>query len=331
MSSPATDSSTKHTSGRPDAPFALVTGASTGIGHELAWCCARQGFDLLIVADELVMALKIGEAAEQLRATGVAVSALEADLATLAGVDKLLAATGGRPVDYLLANAGRGLGHAFLDQELPDIQRVIDTNITGTVALIHKIGREMRARGEGRILITGSIAGLMPGTFQAVYNGTKAFLDNFSYALRAELADTGVTVTCLMPGPTDTAFFERADMLDTKVGAQKKQPADEVARIGFEAMMRGDGDVVTGWSNKLRAAMAHLLPAEALAEQHKKMAAPGTAQKNPRPRRSDIPVASTMSSPPPATPTSSPVSPSTSAKLPPPISARDTAASDRPA
>jgi len=327
MSSPATDSNTKHVASRPDAPFALVTGASTGIGHELAWCCARQGFDLLIVADEP----RIGEAAEQLRATGVAVNALEADLATLAGVNKLLAATGGRPVDYLLANAGRGLGHAFLDQDLPDIQRVIDTNVTGTVALIHKVGREMRARGQGRILITGSIAGLMPGTFQAVYNGTKAFLDNFSYALRAELADTGVTVTCLMPGPTDTAFFERADMLDTKVGAQKKQPADEVARIGFEAMMRGDGDVVTGWSNKLRAAIAHLLPAGALAEQHKKMAAPGTAQRSPRPRRSADPVASSVSSPPPATPTPSPESPSTSVKLPPPVSARDTAASDRPA
>jgi len=307
MSSSASDTTTNQ-AGRPDAPFALVTGASTGIGHELAWCCARQGFDLLIVADEP----RIGEAAEQLRATGVKVSALEADLSTLAGVDQLLAATGDRPVDYLLANAGRGLGHAFLDQELPDIRRVIDTNITGTVALIHKIGREMRMRGQGRILITGSIAGLMPGTFQAVYNGTKAFLDNFSYALRAELADTGVTVTCLMPGPTDTAFFERADMLDTKVGAQKKQPADEVARVGFEAMMRGDGDVVTGWSNKLRAAMAHILPAEALAEQHKKMAAPGTAQKTPKPSRAAMPVASAAPPPPEA-----PTSPSAFASPPP--------------
>jgi len=301
MSSTVSDSHLKHATGRSGVPFALVTGASTGIGHELAWCCARQGLDLLIVADEP----RIGEAAEQLRATGVSVCALEADLATLAGVDQLMAATAGRPVDYLLANAGRGLGHAFLDQELPDIQRVIDTNITGTVALIHKIGRQMRARGQGRILITGSIAGLMPGTFQAVYNGTKAFLDNFSYAVRAELADSGVTVTCLMPGPTDTAFFERADMLDTKVGAQKKQPADEVARVGFEAMMRGDGDVVAGWSNKLWAAMAHILPAEALAEQHKKMAAPGTAQRSPKPGRAGAPVAS-LAPPSPPTAAASP-------------------------
>jgi len=224
----------------------------------------------------------------------------------------------------LCANAGHGLGKAFLDQTFEDISGVISTNVTGTVYLLHAVGRRMRDAGRGRILITGSIAGLMPGTFQAVYNGTKAFLDNFSYALRAELADTGVTVTCLMPGPTDTAFFERADMLDTKVGAQKKQPADEVARVGFEAMMRGDGDVVTGWSNKLRAAMAHILPAEALAEQHKKMAAPGTAQKSPKPSRAVAPVAS---------PTPSPMSAASSdgSWTAAPLSEPDKGASDRPA
>jgi short-subunit dehydrogenase len=137
----------------------------------------------------------------------------------------------------------------------------------------------MRERGSGRILITGSIAGFLPGTFQAVYNGTKALLDSFAFALRAELKDSGVTVTCLMPGATETDFFERADMLDTKVGTKKKQPADEVARIGFAAMMKGEGDVVTGWNNKLRAAIAHILPAGALAEMHRKEAGPGTAQR----------------------------------------------------
>jgi short-subunit dehydrogenase len=178
----------------------------------------------------------------------------------------------------LLANAGRGLGHAFLDQDFSQIRHVIDTNVTGTLYLIHKVGRDMRTRGNGRILITGSIAGLMPGTYQAVYNGTKAMLDSFSFALRAELKGSGVTVTCLMPGATDTEFFERADMLDTKVGTEKKQSAEEVAKIGFEAMMRGDGDVVAGWNNKLRAAISHVTPSEMLAEQHRKMAAPGTAK-----------------------------------------------------
>jgi len=257
-----------------NVPFAIVTGASSGIGYELAKCCAKGGFDLLIAADEP----SIQTAAQQLRQFGREVQAVEADLATLEGVQKLYAAAGGRPVDALLANAGRGLGKSFLDQSWDDIRRVIDTNVTGTLALIHQVGRDMVTRGQGRILITGSIAGFMPGTYQAVYNGTKALLDSFSFALRAELKDSGVTVTCLMPGATETEFFERADLMDTKVGTDKKQPADEVAKIGYDAMMKGEGDVVAGWSNKLRAAIAHITPSSVLAEQHRKMAAPGTAK-----------------------------------------------------
>lgn len=256
--------------------LAVVTGASTGIGFELAKQCAQNQFDLVIAADEPA----IHSAAAALRQLGVHVDAVEADLATLEGVDKLYAAIGGRAVAALLANAGRGLGRAFLDQDFADIQRVIDTNVTGTLYLLQKVGRDLRARGEGRILITGSIAGFMPGTFQAVYNGTKALLDSFSFALRAELKDSGVTVTCLMPGATETEFFERADMMDTKVGTDKKQSAAEVAKVGFDAMMRGDGDVVAGWKNKLQAAIAHVMPSDALAEQHRKMAAPGSANKS---------------------------------------------------
>ncbi len=254
-------------------PFAIVTGASTGIGFELAKCCAKNGFDLLIAADEPA----IHESAAHIRGSGASVDALQVDLATRQGVEQLVAAAKGRSVDALLANAGRGLGRAFLDQNFDEVTRVIDTNVTGTLYLIQLVGREMRARGAGRILITGSIAGFMPGTYQAVYNGTKALLDSFSFALRAELKGSGVTVTCLMPGATETDFFERADMLDTKVGTQKKQGADEVAKLGFEAMMRGDGDVVTGWANKLRAAIAQVMPAGVVAEQHRAMAEPGTA------------------------------------------------------
>ncbi len=256
-------------------PFAIVTGASSGIGFELAKKCAEHGFDLVIAADEPA----IDTAAAMIRSIGVSVEPVQADLASTAGVERLYAATRGRPVDALLANAGRGLGRAFLDQDFADIQRVIDTNVTGTLYLIQKVGRDMRSRGAGRILITGSIAGFMPGTYQAVYNGTKALLDSFSFALRAELKETGITVTCLMPGATETEFFERADMLDTKVGTDKKQPASEVAQIGFDAMMRGDGDVVAGWKNKLQVAISHLMPSGALAEQHRKMAEPGTATK----------------------------------------------------
>jgi short-subunit dehydrogenase len=156
---------------------------------------------------------------------------------------------------------------------------VIDTNIVGTLSLIHKIGHDMRARNSGRILITGSIAGFIPGSFQAVYNGSKAFIDSFSFALRNELKDTEVTVTCLMPGPTETEFFDRADMMDTKVGTSKKDDPADVAKVGFEAMMKGEGDVVAGWKNKLQSTVANILPSEMLAEQHRGMAAPGTAKR----------------------------------------------------
>ena len=256
-------------------PLAVVTGASSGIGRALAIEAARRGFDLVVAADT-----PLHETCAEVTSLGVQVEAVEDDLATKDGVDRLCNAIGERPVSALLANAGHGLGRAFLDQDFTDINHVIDTNITGTVYLAHRVGRQMRATGEGRILFTGSIAGFMPGTFQAVYNGTKAFIDSFALALRNELKDTGVTVTCLMPGVTDTNFFERADMLDTKVGAQddKADPA-EVARIGFDAMMLGEADVVAGMKNKLQVLMSAITPAAVLAEQHRKMAEPGSATK----------------------------------------------------
>lgn len=256
-------------------PFAIVTGASTGIGLELARRCAKEGYDLLIAADEP----GIEQAATSLRGSGAEVEAVQADLATTEGVDRLYAAVRGRAVDALLANAGRGLGHAFFDQEFAKVRRVIDTNITGTVYLIHKIGNDMRRRNAGRILITGSIAGFMPGSFQAVYNGTKAFLNSFSFALREELKDTDVTVTCLMPGATETEFFRRAEMMDTKIGTEEKDDAAEVANNGFDAMIKGKGDVVSGLRNKVQSAVANVTPAGVLAGQHRKKAEPGTAKK----------------------------------------------------
>jgi uncharacterized protein len=255
--------------------LAVVTGASSGIGLELAKLCAENGFDLVVAADT-----PLEEAVQTFRGLGAQVDSVEADLATTEGVDKLVAAIKGRPVDALLANAGHGLGRAFLEQDFEEVRHVIDTNITGTVYLIQKIGREMRSRGQGRILITGSIAGFLPGSFQAIYNGTKAFVDSFSFALRNELKDSGVTVTCLMPGATETEFFERADMLDTKVGTQEKDDPAKVARDGFDAMLAGEGDVVSGWQNKLQTTLANVTPAGMLAEQHRKMAEPGTAEES---------------------------------------------------
>jgi len=258
----------------PASKFAVVTGSSTGIGLELARCCAEDGFDLVIVANEAA----IETAAAELRSLGGSVEAVQADLSTIEGVDKLCAAIGDRSIDALLANAGVGLGNAFLDQEFGRIRRVVDTNITGTLYLIHRAGNEMLRRNSGRILITGSIAGFTPGSFQAVYNGTKAFLDSFSFALREELRDSGVTVTCLMPGATETEFFRRADMMDTKVGTDKKDDAREVARAGFHAMLRGESDIVTGMRNKIQTTAASVTPNEVLARQHRKMAEPGTAK-----------------------------------------------------
>ncbi|HZH46180.1 MAG TPA: SDR family NAD(P)-dependent oxidoreductase [Roseococcus sp.] len=274
MSQSSSDAAPQQGSHAGEAQLAIVTGASAGIGRELAKLCAQNGFDLLIAADQP----EIHEAAAELRALGVEAEAVQADLATETGVRQLLATLEGRPVAALLANAGHGLGHGFLDQEAEAWKHVIATNVTGTLLLIHEVGREMRERGNGRILITGSVAGFIPGTFQAVYNGTKAFIDSFSWALREELKDTGITVTCLMPGVTDTEFFERAGMEDTKVGAGPKDDPAFVAKEGFEAMMRGDGDVVAGWKNKLQTAAASVTPAAILAKQHRSMAEPGGAQ-----------------------------------------------------
>ena len=258
-----------HTAAEPDRPLAVVTGASSGIGLELAKLFARDGHDLVIAAD-----MPLAEAAEALAAYGVRISVVEGDLATEEGVQSVITALGGRPAAALAANVGHGLGKAFLDQHFDDIVHVINTNITGTIRLAYLIGRQMRERGDGRILFTGSIAGLMPGSFQAVYNGTKSFVDSFSFALRNQLTDSGVSVTVLMPGPVDTRFFERADMTDTKVGQDdhKADPAD-VAKRGYAAMLRGDGDVVAG----CRRRWPRSPPQTVLAERHRKMAEPGSA------------------------------------------------------
>lgn len=255
-------------------PLAVVTGASSGIGRQLARLCCEHGYDLVIAADEPA----IHEAAEALRAAGATVTAVEADLADREGVTQLMDAVGATPVEVLIANAGHGLGQGFLDQDFAGIRHVIDTNITGTLCLIHRLGQRMRTRGSGRILITGSIAGFIPGAFQAVYNASKAFIDSFSHALRNELKDSGVTVTCLMPGATDTDFFRRAGLEDTKVGQGEKDDPAMVAEVGFKAMMEGEADVVSGWKNKLQSAMANVTPATVLAERHRRMTEPGSGK-----------------------------------------------------
>jgi short-subunit dehydrogenase len=262
---------------KPKPAFSVITGASSGIGLELARIAAQEGSNLLIAAD----GPEIFDAAAELSALGVQVEAVQADLATLTGVDELYerARQLGQPVDALYANAGRGLGRAFLDQDFSEIQRVIETNVTGTTYLLQRFVRDMRKRNAGRVLITGSIAGLMPGSFQAVYNATKAYVDSFAYALRNELKDTEVVISVLMPGPTETDFFETTDLMDTKVGQAKKESAESVARQGYDALMRGDAHEVAGFGNKLQALMTRFLPDGQLAEMHRGLAEPGSGKK----------------------------------------------------
>lgn len=256
--------------------LAIVTGASTGIGFELATLAAQDGYDLIVVADEPLIAA----AAADFRQFGTQVIPVEADLSTIEGVERLLGAANGRHADVLVANAGIGTGGAFLEQDVAAWRHSIDTNVTGTVYLLQRILQRMVMRGEGKVLVTGSIAGYIPGSFNAIYNATKAFVDNFTEALRNELKDVkGVTLTTLMPGATDTEFFARAGMLDTKLGQDeaKADPAS-VARDGWDAMKAGKGRIVSGWSNKLQVAAAGVVPQSALAEMHRDMAEPGSGE-----------------------------------------------------
>jgi len=260
-------------------PLAVVTGASSGIGYELAKVLAEEGFDLMIAAedDELSQA--------QARLAGVSDGSVDAhrvDLATEAGVIELYRhiANAERPVEVLALNAGVGAGGAFATEtDLADELRLVDLNVRSVVHLAKLVLPEMVERDGGRILITSSIASTMPGSFQAVYNASKSFDQSFALALRNELKDTAVTVTALMPGPTDTEFFQRADMEDTRIGAGKKDDPAEVAREGYEALMAGKQKVVAGsFKNKLQAAAGRAMPESMKAKAHRHMAEPGSAK-----------------------------------------------------
>jgi short-subunit dehydrogenase len=262
-----------------ERPFAVVTGASSGIGYELARQFAQHGYDVLIAAEDA----GIDQAAVDVeRDTHAAVHPVRTDLATFDGVEKLYAAIQaiGRPLDAIALNAGRGAGGDFArDTSLQDELNIIDVNITSTVHLAKRVLPAMIERGTGKVLFTSSIASAMPGSYQAVYNASKAFVQSFAEAIRNELKDTGVTVTALMPGPTDTNFFARADMLDTKIGTTNSldDPA-KVAEQGFEALMKGEDQVVAASAkNKVQAVAAKVIPDKVKAQMHRKMAEPGSA------------------------------------------------------
>jgi len=256
-----------------DKPLALVTGASSGIGLELARQFGENGFDLVVAAEDAGLT----SAAAELRQTGAEVQPVQVDLRTPDGVAQLYAAATslGRPLDAVALNAGVGRGGAFIDTDLADEQEIIDVNITSTVHLSKLVLRDMAARNEGKVLITSSIASTMPGSFQAVYNASNSFLQSFAEAVQEELKDTGVTITSLMPGPTETNFFHRADMDDTPVGQSSKDDPAQVAAQGFAALMDGKNKIVAGsLKTKAQGVANRVLPDKVKAVAHRKMAEP---------------------------------------------------------
>ena len=256
-------------------PLALITGASSGIGLELAKQFADHEFDLLITAENG----ELDAVAGQLAASGGSVQPIRADLRTGEGVERLwerVIATG-RSLDVAALNAGVGEGGPFLETDLSAELEIIDLNVRSTVHLAKRVLRIMATRDEGRVLITSSIAATMPGSFQAVYNASKSFLQSFAEALQNELKDTGITITSLLPGPTETNFFDRAHMNDTKVGQMNKDDPAQVAKQGFEALMkRKETITASSIKTKTQAVVNKVLPDKVKAAAHRRMAEPGS-------------------------------------------------------
>jgi short-subunit dehydrogenase len=257
-------------------PLALVTGASSGIGRELAKQFAENGFDLIVAAEDV----ELDDAVEELRALGAVVAPVSVDLTRRADVERLVAATrgAGRPLDAAALNAGVGVGGPVVDNDLDAELAIVELNCASTVHLAKRVAQDMVTRGEGRMLFTSSVASQAPQPFQAVYGASKAFVQSYALALREELQDTGVTVTALLPGPTETEFFDRAGMEDTKVGAAEKDDPAQVARQGFEGLMRGEASVFGGsLASKAMGRLSSLTPDSLAAKVTRPMAEPGSA------------------------------------------------------
>ncbi|MEO8334124.1 MAG: SDR family NAD(P)-dependent oxidoreductase [bacterium] len=256
--------------------FAVITGASSGIGLELAKQFAQHGFDVLLAAEDD----RLGDAAHEVRNLGVQVEAVKVNLATREGVDMLYQRIQalGRPVDAIALNAGVGVGGAFVDNDLEAELDMIALNVTGVVHLAKHVVKDMVARNEGRILFTASVVAEMPGPFLAVYAASKAFVLSFAEAIRNELEDTNVVVTALQPGVTDTDFYRRAGMEGTKVGDGAKSDPADVARAGFEALMKGKDHVVAGsFKEKVLVVLGQVAPETTKAEMLRKQTEPGSA------------------------------------------------------
>ena len=262
--------------------LAVITGASSGIGFELAHVFAKNGFDLIINSEA---SEKLHEKAILLRKQGVEVTEVVADLAIREGVDELYRQinTTGRTIDSLVLNAGVGVGGDFATTSFEDELYLMNLNVVNTVYLAKKVLKDMVSRNEGRILITSSIAGKMPGPYYAVYAASKAFLQSFSEALYYEMKDLkrNITVTALQPGATDTEFFARAGMLDTKAGESKKADPAKVAQDGYDALMAGKDHVVSGVLNKIKVSGGELMTEQMTASAHAALTKPHSLDSQP--------------------------------------------------
>jgi short-subunit dehydrogenase len=259
---------------------ALITGGTSGIGKELARLFARDRYNLIIVArnrDEL------DSTAAELRADGVQVTTISKDLSKMDEV-KALCSEISVPVDVLVNDAGQGVYGLFKDTDLERELDIIHLNICATIILTKHFVKQMAARGEGKILNLGSVAGKLPGPWQAVYHATKAFVLSFTTAIREELKDSGITFTALMPGATDTDFFNKAGMQDSKIVQDKGAMANaaDVANDGYEALMAGNDRVISGFKNKVQVNMANLTPDSAVAHTMYEQQQPAEQEKQQR-------------------------------------------------
>jgi short-subunit dehydrogenase len=263
------------------AGLALVTGASSGIGYSLAQELAHRGYDLIICS----AGDRLSNTNEDLRRRGVTVTEIRADLAARKGVEELWSRTKelNQPLDIACLNAGVGVGGLFHETSLDDELNMVLLNCAGTVQLAKYVAQDMVARNDGKILFTASIAGEMVAPREAVYAATKAFVLSFAHSLRFELKDTGGGVTALQPGPTNTDFFHRAGMDNTKVGSEGKSESqpDDVAREGIEALLAGKDHVYSASTKtKMEGMLANVIPGNVKGAMHEKAARPKTGTDN---------------------------------------------------
>jgi short-subunit dehydrogenase len=261
------------------APRSVVTGASSGIGRALAREFAEHGFDVLITAEDHD---GLREVERELESTGVRVTSVAVDLRDPQGVEALATAVeAAGPVDAIAFNAGVASSGGFASgPDLKDELDVVAVNVTSQVHLARRVLPGMVRRGQGRVLFTSSVSALAPAPYLAVYAASKAFVLSFAEALRHELRNSGVTVTALLPGPTDSEIFERSGMEDTRLGADPhKSEPDDIARQAFEALMEGKDKVVAGrLRDRVMSAASEVLPEPVKARLHATQTRPGSAR-----------------------------------------------------